>query len=435
MEGGILEGDYMKRQYVLGLTAFSIAAASLYYVVQKPLPVEAAATAKTSEQHKEPAQQTSQTTESQATEHPAAVDEAASSAKEKSPQQIMLDIKSAADSNSFSFSFLSAILNMKLPKEVKFMALQAFSDTNHTDRTEIYQNTEALIEFINSVGPTMDDKEHSVISELLERMNDHTNPKKSQVDNFLIKNFEEYRTVDKEKAKVFLNAIDDQSLVKSVMDSDPDRGLREAAQNRLPHIAQPNMVKEIVDDERFTVDQKSAAVGHLALAVDGEMRGNMTDADALIIWAKSLDKKHGTGNQFYKETLQGIALSRHKDKDRFLTEMMKSGLAPYKNILLTSGKVPKYSSVPEVSAMFGYLSRLPEDSLAYSYFEGEFDRILSTGACPRFQSDIILADLVSFWLYSCEMSNDCGTRSKTHNAYQSVSKKYDRLKKTCPSIP
>ena len=346
-------------------------------------------------------------------------------------KQMMIKIKDAVTQKNFSYSFLSSVLSGFFPKDVKFMALQAFHQVNYMDASELYGNTQGLVDFIEKSLPDMDDKQREIIGRVLERLNDPQNPNKDTANSYIDEKFNHYKDSDKDKAALFLNVHMDQEKVYEVMKDKGDTLLSNVAQNRLPHIAQPKMIKEIVTQTDFTLDQKAIALQNLASGVDGQPRANnMTDADAIIVWAKDLDRKNNSGDKFYKAALSGIAMSHHKNKEFFLVEGMKQGLEPYRS----KKGFKRYSEIPELAAIFGYLVELPVDSEAYNFFVSELDRMANSSSFTETQADTALTNLISFWQSSCEMADQCGDLSKKHGLFNTISSKYMNLKKKCPGI-
>lgn len=349
-----------------------------------------------------------------------------------SPQLMRAKIRELADHRTFPYALLSAILNGPFPRDIKFMALQAFSQVHHMDPSEIHKHTSDLIDFIERNLSEMDESDRGVVNRVLGQMNDDQNPNKEIAYEYFEEKFNEYRNTDKEKAALFLNNFMDQDKVYEVMKESSDKLLVETAQNRLPQIASPKMVKEIIDSERFTADQQATALQRLARDVDGEPRANgMSDADAIIAWAKDLDNKKGTGNRFYKAALHGISASNHKNREQFLVEGMKRSLQPYRE---KKGALA-YSSIPELAAMFGFLVEMPERSTAYDFFIAELDRLGNAPKCPETQAESAVLDLITFWQDACERSvDDCPEKSKSNAYFQTISDKYMKLKGRCPSI-
>lgn len=350
----------------------------------------------------------------------------------KTVAEMRAKIRDFADSKYFPYAVLSAILNGPFTRDIKFMALQAFWQVHYSKPDEIYKNSDALLAFIDKHLADMDESERGVAGFLFDHLNDDANPNRDAALAYFDEKFDEYRYTDKAKAKLFLNAMMDQNKVKDIMNDKSDKALSEAAQNRLPQIASPMVIKEILQNNRFTPDQQAVGLQRLSAEVNGEDRGNgMTDADALIILAKDLDQKRGTGDKFYKAALQGIGLSKHKNREQFLVNGMKRSLEPLKS---RKGNRP-YSSVPELSAMLSYLVELPEKSSAYDFFVSELDRMAAAPQCPETEADTALADLISFWQNACEMSvDDCPLKAKNSAYFKTISDKYMTLKNRCPLI-
>ncbi|WP_141731399.1 hypothetical protein [Oligoflexus tunisiensis] len=341
-------------------------------------------------------------------------------------------IREFADRKYFPYNILSAILNGPFTQDMKFMALQAFTQVHYAKSDEVYKNTQGLIEFVDRNLQDMNENHRGVVMGLIDQLNDDMNPNQEAALNYFEGKFQDYRHTDKEMAKLFLRGFKDQDLVKDIMNDRNDKVLSEAAQNLLPQIASPMVIKEILQDKRFTPDQQAVALQRLASNVDGETRPNgMTDADALIILAKDLDQKKGTGDKYYKAVLYGISGSKHKDREKFLVGGMKNSLEPYKAKKGTRA----YSSVPELAAMFGYLVDLPERSSAYEFFEVELGRMAAENKCPDTEADSALLDLISFWQDACERSvDDCPEKAKKNEYYKAISERYMALKSRCPAI-
>lgn len=345
-------------------------------------------------------------------------------------QELELKIRMFAESKKFPSELLSAILNGPFPKNTKWLALQAFHQVHYSKPSELYHNSQTLIEFIEKSLPELDQAGRAITNDILQRLNDDENPNKESVDQFIAEKFNEYKGTDKEKASLFLRNITDQDKVVEVM-KEGDPYLSDVAKSYLPHIASPMMVKKIVTSDKFNADEKATAMGKVAQSVDGKPRENgMTDADALIIWAKDLDRKHGTGDKFQKAVLQGISLSKHQNREQFLVDGMKKSLEPYRKV---KGQ-KSHNDIPELSAVFNYLVELPDQSPAYDFFIAELNR-MSSGQCPDTQADHALNSLISFWQYACDMSvSDCPERAKTNANYKTISDKYMTLKGRCPAI-
>ena len=350
------------------------------------------------------------------------------------PLDVMNQLRRGAEEGNVSWSYVSKVLSSILPKNVKLMALQAFANANHMNRSAVYENTEKILEFLNSIGDMQSDEERLVLSDMLEKLNDDQNPKKALVDDFIQSHYEQFAANDPAKAKVFLNVMTDEHYLKSVMNGAGEQMLRSAAQDRIPQVGGPMMIKEVLQKDQFTIEQKITGMTRLTQNVDGESRGNMTDADALIVLSRSLDEKHKSGQSFYKAALTGIGLSNHKDLDGFMTSNLKNSLTPYRSQKMGGSKV-SYQDVPEIAAMFGYLtSKMPSSSQVYPFFESEYDRMLNSGACPNTKADALIQDFVTFWQYSCEMSTDCSRSMKGVEAYKAIDQKSMALKNRCPNL-
>lgn len=352
----------------------------------------------------------------------------------KSIPEMRAKIREFADTKHFPYSILSAILNGPFPQDIKFMALQAFAQVHWSKSDEIYKNTPGLLDFIEKNLYDMSENENyrGVTMMLVDQLNDDSNPNQEAALRFFEEKFNEYKNTNKEMAKLFLRGFKDQDMVKEIMNDKSDKVLSEAAQNLLPQIASPRVIKEIIQDNRFTPDQQAVALQRVASNADGEKRANgMTDTEALIILAKDMDRKKGTGDKFYKAVLYGISGSKLKDREKFLVDGMKKSLEPYK---AKTGRIA-YSSIPELSAMFGYLVELPENSSAYDYFISELNRMAAAPKCPQTQADYAVIDLITFWQDACERSvDDCPEKAKKNDYYKTIFDKYMSLKGRCPEI-
>lgn len=345
-------------------------------------------------------------------------------------QPIVLEIQRAAESGSFSFNRLDLILSGPLPRSIKFMALQAFNDSHHRRRKEVYERTPKLLDFYRKTIGEWTETERKIVAESLEQLNDGKNPYKADVDAFLRKNFESSHDSDKDLSGTLLNGMTDQEFVKQVADdANEDAKLRAIARDRLPQIAETPLLNEIIQDPNYSVNQKLVGITRL-----GQRASAPSEIDAVLAQAKGLDRTHALKNRFYAQALNGVSLSALPDKDAYFSSLLKKGLEPFRGLSLGGERI-RYGDLPETGAVFGYLTtEMPAQSRLYEFFRQEYDRMIANVDCPTTQADVILNDFVSFWQVSCEMATDCMQTFKANESYQAIDKQFRTLKAKCPRL-